>query len=786
MSRKTRIDPIAKSYPLPSGARWRAARQWSYLRWLRSLFQIALVFDLAACASQPAAPAPTAEVAASARVAPTATTALAATPTAPIPATATVPPTVGASGPLVRIKNAALGTYLYEADQQVKNGHPAATDSAGQWVMETYDGSKRFRNQATGHYIAIEHLLPAVEAIPVEAVWESPRWTFDSDPAAGPTLIRSVWHNGEVLLADPASESLQHGQPGPDLGAAQWSLEPANGQALASPTPLPIVALPTAALPAGSRGAAVPWIEYEAEAGETNGQVLGPDRAFGSFAAEASGRRAVELKAVGDYSQFTTQAAANALVVRFSIPDAPAGGGITATLSLYVDGVFRQKLSLTSRFAWSYGGDAYAFNAPGGGAHHFYDEVRALVGDIPAGATVRLQKDADDSAEYYVIDLVDLEPVGPPLTMPAGYLSLVKDCGAIPDDGLDDGPALQKCIGLARAQGTGVWLPAGTFESTSQPIEMAGVALRGAGLWYTTVHGLYARFNCMGDGCQFYDFAIRGETVDRNDQSPENGFNNGAGRGSRLENIWVEHTKVGYWVGPGATDGLVITGSRFRDLMADGVNFAGGTINSIVENSHFRNTGDDALASWSQSQVVPANTNNVFRFNTIQVPWRANCLAIYGGQDNRVEDNLCADVVTYPGILVAQSFDSTPFGGVTSIQRNSLIRAGGAMYLRENGALKIWAEQGSIAGRVLVKDVLIEAPTFAGLELDGSNALSALSFENVTINEAGTYGIAIGSAVAGQATFTNVTVTAPAKHGLLNDAPSWHFKLIQAAGNSGW
>jgi hypothetical protein len=750
---------------------------------LFQLFQFVVVSLLASCAGSNApvlvspSPAPPSTQ-------PPATVASPAT-AAPSPATATPPPTAVLNGPVVRIKNGALGTYLYEVDQHVKNGHPAATDPAAQWVVEDYQGSKRIRNAATGHFMAIEHLLDDVEAIPVEAVWESPRWTFDTDPAAGPTLIRNVWHNWEVLLADPSGEALRHGRPGADAAAAQWSLEPVSGGALPAPTSIGVVALPTSSLPPGSRGAALPWIEYEAEAGETNGKVLGPDRAFGSFASEASGRRAVQLNAVGDYVQFATQAAANALVVRFIIPDASAGGGITATLSSYVDGVFRQKLSLTSKFAWSYGGEAYAFNTPGGGAHHFYDEARALVGDIPAGAKLRLQRDPDDAADYYVIDLVDLEAVAPPQEMPAGYLSIVKDCGAIANDGLDDGPAIQKCIGLARAQSAGVWLPAGTFESASQPIAVAGVTLRGAGMWYTTVHGLYARFNCMGDGCQYDDFAILGETVDRDDQSPDNGFNNGAGSGSRLENIWVEHTKVGYWVGPGATNGLVITGSRFRDLFADGVNFAGGTANSIVENSHFRNTGDDALASWSQ-QAGPPNTNNVFRFNTVQVPWRANCFAVYGGQGNKVEDNLCSDVVTYPGILVAQSFNSTPFGGLTSIQRNSLIRAGGSMYFRENGALKISAEQGPIAGQVLVKDLFIESPTFAGIELDGSQPISAVRFEDVAISGAGTYGIVVGSAVGGHATFSNVQVSGAAKEGLLNQAPSWHFKLVREAGNSGW
>ena len=450
-----------------------------------------------------------------------------------------------------------------------------------------------------------------------------------------------------------------------------------------------------------------------------------------------------------------------------------------------MDGQFRQKLDLTSKYAWSYGGEEYTFNAPqAGGAHHFYDEARALVGDIPAGARVRLQKGSGDDADYYVIDLIDLEQAAPPLDKPDGYLSVVDDCGAVADDGQDDGPALQSCIQKAQSAHTGVWLPAGTFDSLTSAIDVQNVSIQGAGMWYTTVHGKFATFNCTGNNCRYADFSILGETILRDDSSPENGFNGSAGSGSRLENIWVEHTKVGYWVGSGQTTGLVIINSRFRDLFADGVNFCNGTSYSVVENSHFRNTGDDALASWSP-KGDPTNTGNVFRFDTVVVPWRANCFAIYGGQDNTIEDSLCADVVTYPGILVAQQFNSTPFTGTTAIQRDTILRAGGPMYHSEHGALKIWADEGEVSG-VLVKDVSIQDATFSGIELYGSYAITNTILQNVQVTGSGTNGIILRSNLSGEATFNNVTVSNSAKDNLLNYAPKLKFTLIKGDGNEGW
>jgi len=71
----------------------------------------------------------------------------------------------------------------------------------------------------------------------------------------------------------------------------------------------------------------VPWLEYEAETASTNGVTIGPDRNFGTIPSEASGRRAVRLEAPGQFVELTSTARANAIVVRYVIPDAPAAAG---------------------------------------------------------------------------------------------------------------------------------------------------------------------------------------------------------------------------------------------------------------------------------------------------------------------------------------------------------------------------------------------------------------------------------------------------------------------------
>ena len=310
--------------------------------------------------------------------------------------------------------------FLYNFRNAFGEPQPEEVRPLGGWDSQT----TRLRGHASGHYLSIEHLTGQVEVIPVEAVWMSPLWTLEAGSSEGGWVIRNAWHTWQVLSENEAE--VLYDQPfSKGQAQSEWRLEAADGGAVSLATPIPPAAVPTAAQPVGQRGAAVPWVEYEAEAGITNAKVLESDRTFGTFSAESSGRRAVQLNRTGDFVQFRSVKAANSIVVRYIIPDSDDGAGLNASLSLYVNGEFRTKLQLTSKYSWSYGGEQFTFNTPkAGGAHHFYDEARLLIDDIPSGAMVKLQKDVEDTADFYVIDLVDLEQVAPPKTMPEGYVSI--------------------------------------------------------------------------------------------------------------------------------------------------------------------------------------------------------------------------------------------------------------------------------------------------------------------------------------------------------------------------
>ena len=122
-------------------------------------------------------------------------------------------------------------------------------------------------------------------------------------------------------------------------------------------------------------GADMPWTTYEAEDMVTTGKVLGPNYGPNVVEAESSGQKCVTLNS-NEYVEFESQSAANAMVVRYSLPDADTGGGLDSSLNLYQNGSFIKKIPVTSRYSWLYGQYPFSNNPTAGAPRNFYDEVR--------------------------------------------------------------------------------------------------------------------------------------------------------------------------------------------------------------------------------------------------------------------------------------------------------------------------------------------------------------------------------------------------------------------------
>lgn len=541
------------------------------------------------------------------------------------------------------------------------------------------------------------------------------------------------------------------------------------------------------------RGATLPFTTYEAEHGRTNGALLEPDRTYKTFALEASGRQAVRLDAEGQYVEFTAVKDANSLVVRYIIPDAQEGGGIEETLTLYVNGVKRGKLALSSEHSWVYGAYPWTNDPADGDAHRFYDESRMLTDPIPEGATVRLQKDADDQAEYVIVDLVELEQAPEAYAKPDGYLS-VMDFGAVADDAGDDWNAFRDAIAAAKAQDKGLWIPAGTFQLRQGPLYVDNVTIRGAGMWHTTLQG--AGFMAEGSNIRVYDLLLDVDVTSRRDEEREAGFDGTFGAGSVIQNVWIEHAKAGIWSMRSdegvATDGLYIGGVRIRNTYADGINLTSGTRSTMIEQTHIRNSGDDSIALWSQrpDDAPPEapdddyrTSNNTIRFNTIQLPWLADNVAIFGGRDNKVQDNVISDTVGFgAGIAISTRFNPVAFDGTTIVERNTLIRTGGREpnWGQDFGAIWIFTGDKPIDADILIRDNVAADSTYQGLYINGPHPIAdsprRVRIQNYVIDGAGTWGIHVNSSVTGSVELDNVLIRNP-KLGSVFNAMGAEFEL---------
>ncbi|MBR7836782.1 discoidin domain-containing protein [Actinospica durhamensis] len=577
----------------------------------------------------------------------------------------------------------------------------------------------------------------------------------------------------------------------------------------------------TGAQAATTPGAAVPFTEYLAATnGTTNGTVLPVDYEYGSLQSEATGRQAVQLIGSGQYVSFTLTAAANAVDFHYAIPDAPAGGGETQPLDLYVNGTLTTALSLTSDYSDFYGpygsgsiiwSQTPSVGQPAGGSsgtevpHDFYNDVRyQFSSTLPIGTVVKLQVDSGDNAPWYAINTADFETVAAPIAQPSGYINVTAAPYDADDTGVNDSTtAIQNAINAASAANEGVYIPQGTY-TLSQPLAVNNVTVEGAGEWYTKLTGSDVEFsgnqNPASTNVDVSNLSLFGEVSTRdNGTSDYTGFNGGFSSSS-ISDVWIQNEKVGIWV-DGPTTGLTINSVRIQDTTADGINLDGsdGTVtNTTVENSFVRNTGDDGIALFSQSY---GDTGDTVTQNTVDSPSLANNIGIYGGgSGDEVTNNLLQDTVQYGGgIELSQNYGSIAFSGTLTISGNELLRTGQFDPWLEYGEGAIWflPEEGDIASTIdITGNTILDSPYEAfqfensakptgagGLDVPNSgNTVTGVSITNNTVTNVGTF--VFQDQAPGSATVSGTTATGVGDAGILTCGSG--FTLTQGSGNSGF
>ncbi len=538
-----------------------------------------------------------------------------------------------------------------------------------------------------------------------------------------------------------------------------------------------LVALAPGAAHAAS-GASLPFTSVEAESASTTGTKIGPDYTQGTVASEASGRQAVRLGS-GQRVEFTVPRAANAVNVSYNVPDGQSG-----SLDVYVNGVkISRTLPVTSKY--SYVDTSWIAGAK---THHFFDNARLLLGqNVQQGDKVALVA----TGVQVTVDVADFEQVAGAAAQPAGSVSVVSK-GADPSGAGDSTQAFRDAI--SAAQGGVVWIPPGDYRLTSSLSGVQNVTLQGAGQWYSVVHT--SRFidqSSSSGGVHIKDFAVIGEVTERVDSNPDNFVNGSLGPGSSVSGMWIQHLKVGLWL-TGNNDNLVVENNRILDTTADGLNLNGNAHGVIVRNNFLRNQGDDSLAMWSLNSP---DTNSSFENNTISQPNLANGIAIYGGTNIAVRNNLVSDTNALgSGIAISnQKFldPFSPLAGTITVDGNTLVRTGAINpnWGHPMGALRVDSYDSAVNATVNITNTTITNSPYSAFEFVSGGG-HGYSTGNVTVSGASvqnTGTVVVQAEAQGAAKFSNVQATGVGVAGIYNcpyPSGSGAFTLTDGGGNSGW
>jgi Carbohydrate binding module (family 6)/F5/8 type C domain len=561
-------------------------------------------------------------------------------------------------------------------------------------------------------------------------------------------------------------------------------------------------------------GATTPFTSYEAESGLLGGGATvialtsAPTTPYSSPVLEASGHAYVQLNTIGQFVTWTNTTGGNltAINLRSCIPDAPTGGGITNTIDLYVNGIFRQALSVNSAQNYCYEGTNYNGqadkNPADGNPRGFWNDTHAFVTNasvapVAPGDTITLQKDAANTAGFYYIDVVDLENPPDPLAQPANSLSIL-DYGAVSNNpAMDNTTVINKCFLDAQSQGKSAWIPPGIyyFSAIHGGLHASGIKIQGSGPWYSTLYRVTPANNSQGvaniittTSCTLQNVAL-----DCNGSNRAGNNNNGAvnfsGNNWLVDDVWIQHVTSAFWC---AGNGGTAQNCRVMSVWSDGGNFnnvqsANGIgMNLTYSNNFVRGTGDDAMAINSVDYNVFGSTtfyyttmsNITYINNTAIDAWGGKGIGIYGGINDVVTNNLLRDTARYVGLGVGKFGVNGSALLSATVTGNTVLRCGGNGYSQQQPAMEMGnggdgQSVGTVANAYCASNTIIDSLYSGAGFTTGTNIV----FQYNTIIHPGLDGIMVGGGSLG----TGITGTAMIYSNTVTALNSGHVALTNSA-----
>lgn len=533
----------------------------------------------------------------------------------------------------------------------------------------------------------------------------------------------------------------------------------------------------------------MPYTRYEADAGTLeNGAVVEDKPEQNDTVDFSSERKYVSLPTDGAQVSVTVQEPANAMTMRYTVPD-----GQTGNVDILVNGQVVKNVDLSSESAWQYvaGNHSYnSYDAAVAGVEEEENELRKKAEEnqvvfTPMSPEIKAVKTRFRFDETHFLldgvtlqkgdvvtivrrrgdvglDFIEMEQADAPIEQPADSWNL-KDF-LKPEYGDDYASALEDALYQASVSDTKrtVYIPQGDYNFGRKVyISYANVKIVGAGIWHTNLHfindakmGGGFEFNQAASQVEISNFFMDSALKDRmHEDAQYKAFSGAAGKDSSIHDIWEQHFEVGIWMGDyyqedgmTYTDGLSVFNARLRNNLADGANLAQGTKFSTIRNSNIRGNGDDGLASWSSKNFgfEPNTESNTFKDNTIELGWRAGGIGFFGGNGNEAYGNLVQDQYLGSGIRVNTTFPGNNFDGNDkgiNIHDNYLLNTGTShdIYGNEKAAIDLYKDANGALNNInvynnrLINSNVGEIATPANNE--GVNVYDNTRLKDVQINK---------------------------------------------------
>lgn len=556
-------------------------------------------------------------------------------------------------------------------------------------------------------------------------------------------------------------------------------------------------------LPELPRGGLFPWTTYDEDnivSLSAPAEIIRSAYSDGPvpLAAEAQKRGVILLNDFGTSATWTTSSPADAMTLRYNVADGATG---TLTLNIRRAGqiVQSKKISVTSAQAWVYfdsqGNELQSAGTGRTPAKRFNEARVKLASQVAVGDTIELRRETGDSMVW--IDTLEAEASAlVPLPDAASYLA-VSDFGATGNGIANDTVAVKNAVAAAAAQGKKLYLPPGIYRLEEEIILPPGFVLQGAGLWKTelifsraaaSAYAGQALGGIKGTGSNTIVRDLYMKSAQDARSLGYHALKGSWGTGSLVENVWADQFETGAWIadfsndGSVYTDGLVIRNCRLRNAFADGVNYASGTRNSVVENTHVRGCGDDGLASYASGRTLnkPTTRNIQFRYNTIECVYRAGGIGVFGGEGHKIHHNVIRDQVAGPGLRLNTIFvylngalEGYPFGSqLIQFFDNTLERTGALTVFNEQaGAIELQTWYTDVEN-VRFEDIDIDTTRYEGIRYSRVGQVPSAGFQNIVFTRIGFANVPFGTLVTSSASGESSFDTRTSAAGINNQAGS--------------